>query len=95
MTKGIFILPHTKRRMNERGITPKMVELALNFGRRIHAPGTLFYFVGKRDMKKITCFSRDVDRLEGTTLVLDPGENVVITCFKNKNFLKSIRQKVQ
>ena len=91
--KGIFILPHAQKRMSERGITPAMVDLALQYGRKLRAPQSLYLFVGRRNLEKMKLVSKGMDHLEGVTLVLDPSGQVMITCFKNKNFPKKIRNK--
>ena len=91
--KGIFILPHARKRMSERGITPAMVDLALRYGRKLRAPQSLYLFLGKRSLEKAKSIPKGMDHLEGLTLVLDPSGEVMITCFKNKNFPKKIRNK--
>jgi len=91
--KGIFILAHAQKRMSERGITPEMVDLALKFGSKMRAPQTLYFFVGKRNIKKMKHLSKEMDHIHGLTLVLDPTGSTIITCFKNKKFPQKIRNK--
>lgn len=86
---------HALKRMYQRGIARWQVELALRHGKRVYAQGGLFVFLGRRQLEKIRpeIGPRWTERLEGLTLVLDPRSRMLLTCFKNRDFLRKIRHK--
>jgi len=88
------ITAHSIARMCQRRIPDWQIELALRFGKRIYARGSLYYFVGRRQVDKMEKQGyRGVEKLEGLTLVLDPHDKVLLTVFKNRRFLDRIRFK--
>jgi hypothetical protein len=86
---------HAIERSLQRGITEKMIRAAIEFGRKIFADKSLYYFIGKRDLKKVQeeLGVRNPEKYEGVTLVVDPESNQVLTCYRNKRWLKKIRYK--
>ena len=80
--------------MNQRNIPRWWVDLALAYGQRIYADKSLFVFVGKRQVQKMERLGfTGLDKLEGLTLVLDPKSWAMLTCFKNRQFIRKIRYK--
>jgi hypothetical protein len=85
---------HFQQRMNDRGISQYMVDLALTFGQRIFAHKSLYVFVGARQLLKMRACGHSVeDKMNGLTLVLNSSDRSLITCFKNRGWLKKVRQK--
>jgi len=86
----IILTTHARERMNQRGITLEMVEWALRIGQRIYARNSLYIFLGKRALRKL---GKMAEKWEGLTLVLDPRSKTLLTCFKNRCWIKKIHHK--
>jgi hypothetical protein len=85
---------HFIQRMNDRGISQTMVDLALVYGQRFYASNSLYVFVGARQVNRMRQAGYKVsDKMNGLTLVLNPASEDLITCFKNRTWLKKIRYK--
>jgi hypothetical protein len=86
---------HAKKRINERGISRRMYEAAVIFGKKLRANGSLYYFLGKKELQKMQQIVQiaNPEKWEGTTLVCDPVSGLVITMFKNKAWPKKIRHR--
>ncbi len=84
---------HAKDRMNQRSITETMILAARHFGDRIYADHTLYFFLGKRALKRMmqVFIPANPEKWEGLTLVCDPKTETIITVFKNKKWPKKIR----
>lgn len=85
---------HAYLRCEQRRVPLTDVNLVMKYGTRIHNAGALFCFMRKRDI------SGDLrpalgGRLEGLTVVLDPGGESVITVHRNKRGLKDIKRKLK
>lgn len=89
----IAITNHAFKRMNQRHIPETMIIAARCFGDRIYARNSLYFFLGKRALKKMLKEFKpeNPDKWEGLTLVCDPKTETLITVFKNKNWLKKIK----
>lgn len=86
----IVFTDHAVMRMGQRGITREMIDAALKYGRQIYARNSLYFFLGRQAIKRM---GKPADKWEGLTLVLDPRSNCLLTCFKNRRWLKKIRHK--
>jgi len=86
---------HAHGRMQNRHINDVMIAAAREFGEKIYAQNSLYYFLGRRALKRLMqqFIQADADHWEGLTLVCDPVSGTLITCFRNKNWLKKIRPK--
>jgi hypothetical protein len=92
----IKMTDHARKQLNARGITIPMVEAALIFGSRYRRDGSLYYFLGKRELHKMQqiVVLDNPEKWEGLTLVCDPKNNVLITLYKNKEWpQKKLRKK--
>lgn len=89
MTDFVFT-PHALKRMNQRGITREMLELALEFGQHIWAKDTLYVFMGKRQAKQ---FGKRAEKLEGITVVIESKTMKLKTIYRNRSWTKKIRHK--
>ncbi len=76
--------------MNQRGITTEMVELALQYGQKIWAKNSLYFFMGKRQAQR---FGKLAEKLEGLVVVIESRTRVMKTVFRNRKWTKKIRHK--
>ena len=76
--------------MSQRGITTEMVELALQYGQKIWAKNSLYFFMGKRQAKR---FGKLAEKLEGLVVVIESRTRVMKTVFRNRKWTKKIRHK--
>ena len=92
---NVTISNHALKRMQQRSIDELMIEAARCFGEKIYAKNSLYFFLGKRAMKRLLKVFRpqNPEKWEGLTVVCDPKSEKVLTVFKNKNWLKKIRSK--
>jgi len=81
---------HFFTRMNQRGITEEMVELALRYGQKIWGKDSLYYFMGKRQAKR---FGRMAEKLEGVVIVIHSKTRKMVTVFRNRQWPKKIHHK--
>jgi hypothetical protein len=51
--EGLSFTEHAIERSLQRGITDKMLRAAFAYGRKKFADKSLYYFIGKRDLKKV------------------------------------------
>jgi hypothetical protein len=84
---------HAQVRQSQRNVSPADVAFILAYGRRIRSGGALHVFLGRKDIPGDEV--REVGHLEGTVLVMDDShpEPVLITVYRNRRALKSIRCK--
>ena len=85
---------HARRRCAQRNIETEAVEMARQYGRKVHRTGVVFYFLGIRDIPASLRQHERYRRLEGTTVVAaDDGD--VITVYRNPAGLRKIKKKVK
>lgn len=84
---------HAFQKQQNRGISDMMIQAAISFGDRIYAQNSLYYFLGKRAVKRLQklFIPNNPEKWEGLVLVCDPKTEALLTVFKNKNWLKKIR----
>jgi hypothetical protein len=80
------ISPHASRRLQQRGLRPQDVALAIGLGVLCHRAGAVFFFVGRR-----ACWLED-RKLEGLTVVLDK-QGRLLTAYKSARALRRIKAK--
>ncbi len=83
---------HAEYRISQRGIGSAHVALVLKYGTRVYNGGCLFVFMRSKDVPANISGSMR-DRLEGITLLLDPGSKHLITAYRNKKALRDIKRK--
>lgn len=88
----MILSQHASRRMSQRGISPDLLALAMRYATRIHTAGALVLFVRKRDIPE-TVPAQIKDRLEGLTIIAEPESHVIITSYRNRKALRTIRKK--
>ena len=85
------VVQHARKRMAQRGIGQEALAMVLRYGRRVHAAGAWFVFLGYRDVP--ARLRRELEALVGTTVVLDPTGHLVLTCYRNRGASRLIRRK--
>ena len=85
------VVTHARKRMAQRGIGLDAVATVLTYGRRVHAAGAWFVFLGYRDVP--LRLKKELEALVGTTVVLDPTGRLVLTCYRNRDASRIIRRK--
>lgn len=83
---------HAQIRMTQWNLTKADVLYVIQNGQKFHRHGILFFFLGKKDFPKND--ARELARLEGTTVLLNPGSRIVITAYRNRQALHKIKGKV-
>lgn len=86
---------HVKKRAAARNISPAMFDAAFAFGDVLRTNGSLYYFMGKRAVKRMlkVYTPPNPDRYRGLVVVCDPLDLMVITAYKNINWPKKIHNK--
>lgn len=77
---------HAQLRMQQRGIRDRDVEMAIRFGRQIHAKGLTYYVVGRKEMQDPSLAGQDVSRLAGLQVLVHSEGGVVVTTYRNADF---------
>jgi len=85
----VRISRHAAKRLAQRGISLEDVHLVLRLGRKLHRTGVTFYFFGRRQIPR--GLERELERLEGTTLLVRNG--YLITAYRNKRAIAVIKKK--
>jgi hypothetical protein len=76
---------HAARRLAQRNLDPSDVSYVASHGRVHHAAHALFIHLGRRDIPAEDFKDDRFRRLEGTVLVLDPGDgSVLATAYRNR-----------
>lgn len=93
-TEGSYVFTgHALTRMAQRNLTEADVVFAMRHGQRCHRDGIVFFFLGKRDLPKdAPSWSQ---RLEGTTVLLDPWALTIITVYRNRKALRHIKPRAK
>jgi hypothetical protein len=85
---------HAIKRAAQRNINSDDIVYVLKHGSKLHKAGACFYYLGGKDIPPTDRQEDEVSRLEGTTLVLDPEEKIIMTIYRNREKgLKEIRKK--
>ena len=93
MTQSITLSDHALTRMAQRNLSAEDVEYVIQFGCPVRSGGALHYFLRQEDIPYAD--RKSVQRLEGTTVLMDRGEQYIITVYRNRRGLKEIRQKTK
>jgi hypothetical protein len=82
--------------MAQRNISPGDLEYVLEHGERIHRTGVTIYLLRKRDIPPHDRKKSDIARLEGTVVLTgfsQDGDLEIITAYRNKTALRTLRSK--
>lgn len=96
MTKTrVSVSGHARRRKARRNLSDADIDFVLDHGRRIHSAGALHIFLGRRNIPRERELYRRYAHLEGAVLVLRvaDGHMILITVYRNRKALRSIRSR--
>lgn len=87
--------PHLLKQIEKHGIDYLMIAAAIEFGEILRAPGSVYYFLGKKGLKRLMKIftPNNPEKWEGVTVVYDTARDCFITGYKNKNWPKKIRNR--
>jgi phosphatidate phosphatase APP1 len=88
---------HAQVRQAQRNLSFEDIAFIYAHGRRIYTGGALHIFLGRRDMPAGRSLYRRYERLEGTVLVVgfEHAQPVLVTAYRNRQALKTIRRKLK
>ena len=86
----MIITTHAKKRMTQRGISQTTIELAISIGRYFYSKEALFFFIGKKEVKKYSKVVPLITKDEGV-VVISSLEGTILTTYRNRNFLKKFK----
>ena len=83
---------HSMKRASQRGITDKIIDLAIDYAQMFFKQGLVFYVVTSK------CIPDAIqgnlrEKLENLVIVTAGDSNQIITCYKSANAVKHIRRK--
>ena len=85
---------HALRRMAQRGISEQEIHYVCQYGRCYHVAGSVYFFLGRKDIPDRDRNDPSVQRLEGTTVLVDRSNTaVVVTVYRNRQASRQIRRK--
>jgi hypothetical protein len=89
--KILFQTPHSRKRANQRGISNQMISDTITYGELIYRQGLKFYIALKKNLNWIENPGYS-ELLENTVVVLT-HHNEIITVYKNRYAIRSIKRK--
>jgi hypothetical protein len=77
---------HAGLRMQQRGLTMQNIEQVISYGRCIHAPSSVTFFVGRKEVERMMAVGVDLRDCKNLHVVgvLENNQFVVVTMFKNE-----------
>ena len=88
-TQGL-ISCHARYRMDQRGIHPADIELALKYGRKTHSRRAWYYVIGQKEIKRFGDLCPALKELDGLHVVMDGERTNILTVYRNHD-LRRIR----
>ena len=73
---------HARKRMDQRGISPNLVDLTVSYGREIHYRKAVYYFIGDKEIKKYKPIL-DLNPCKGLHVVFNDS-GWISTVYRNK-----------
>ena len=96
MQNSLQYTEHALTRMHQRCLSIHDVQYVVLYGQQYRCAGVVHYFLGRRNIPTNDCRKDFLRRLEGTTVLVDSLEGrLVITVYRNRSALKSIRRKAK
>lgn len=89
MHQSYSLTTHAHQRMQQRHISPLVLEQVLLYGRKIRARGATFRVVGRKEVAHYAAAGIDLRAAEGVQVLL-AGDGVVLTTYRNHD-LRVIR----
>ncbi len=78
---------HAEKRMQQRHISPRMIDLVLIYGRTIHSRGATYMVVGRKEVDAWAQKGVDLRAAEGLHILLN-ANGAVITTYRNHDLRK-------
>ena len=88
---GFRLSAHAWMQMTSRAISAEAVDVALAYGRKVHARGARHYVMGRREIERARRNGLDLRRYEGIHVVAVADEPVVCTVYRNRDFKRTLR----
>lgn len=83
---------HAQRRMAQRNISPRDIQIVLAYGQRDWTYRGQAYALGRRHIPSDMMARDDVRRLEGTVVIVTENNETIITVYRNRDF-RQLRKK--
>lgn len=80
-----LITQHARERINQRGLSPAIVQAALTYGRIVHARGAEIHVIGRKEIERYESKGINLSPLEGVQVVCNKG-GAVLTAYRNRDF---------
>ena len=75
---------HATTRKNQRNISRRGIDWALDFGRVVHTRGACYFILGRNEVQNIFKLTgKDASKYNGLQVVCTADESSVITVFRN------------
>jgi hypothetical protein len=84
---------HALLRMAQRRLTVQDIDYVWRYGMRYQCAGAIHCFLGWRNIPFEDRIDANIQRLEGTTVLIDTDSDVVLTVYRNRKATKQIRRK--
>ena len=78
---------HAALRMQQRGISPRLIELALRYGRTVNSRGVSYRIVGHKEVQRFARDGIDLSKADGVH-VLVGVDGAVVTAYRNHDLRK-------
>jgi len=88
-SSSLQLTHHASLRSQQRSISLPTIDLVTTYGRKIHARGTTFMVVGRKEVDRYKDKGIDLSKAQGVHVLLSTGGQV-ITTYRNQD-LRSIR----
>ena len=84
---------HAAERAGQRRIRAEDVDLVLRYGKEIHRAGSMFVFLGHKDIPEELRHDQRIIGLEGMTVIMASDGEQVITAYRNRHAIRDIKRK--
>ncbi len=74
---------HAEKRIAQRGLTKKELEVACDYGSLIYARGAIIYWVSQKNVQEALADGIPLDSYKGLHVVLSP-DHKVLTAYRNR-----------
>ena len=82
---GFKISRHAWERMSARGLSPRAINAALQYGRIVHTRGAEVYAIGHKEVQRFLKEDADLRKYAGVQVVCNQ-DGTVMTVYRNNDF---------
>ena len=75
---------HAPRRMSQRGIPLSKIEAALTFGGKVERAGSVFVFVGRREVENAAAVGIDLSNVDRICVICSP-DGAIKTAYRDRD----------